>query len=87
MEYKADGRLEVFSLAAEETDLLLRITRQGDQLSGLYAFEPGQWQVVGILNHQFAFSRVGIGVSNVDNGGIEHDLVGMFDYFEIRGPR
>jgi len=87
MEYKISGSFGSYNKQTFETDVYIRLTREGDVISGFYAFEPGQWERIGRYGGSyFEFTRVGIGVSNVDPFGADADLVGQFDYFEITRP-
>jgi len=51
-----------------------------------YALAPDEWQYITRLGEFFEFTKVGLGVSNTDNGSIDSDLVGSYDYFEITLP-
>jgi len=86
MEYKINGQLGAYNLATKETDLFLRLESKGNVVSGYYAFAPDKWVRLGRFGNYFAFKKVGLGVSNVDIQGINADLIGLFDYFEIRRP-
>jgi regulation of enolase protein 1 (concanavalin A-like superfamily) len=68
------------------TDVYLRLVNQGGSLTGYYAIEPGNWQRVGAFGNYFDFKLVGLGTTNSSPGGIEHDIVSQFDYFEIAIP-
>ena len=83
MEYKIDGAWGAYQKATDAEDVYLRLESSNDMISGYYAFEEGQWERLGRFGNFFEFSRVGIGVSNVN---ATSDLVGMFDYFEITVP-
>ena len=66
---------------------IIRLTREGDVISGFYANEPDQWERIGRYGGSyFDFKRVGIGVTNSDPRGVDGDLVGQFDYIEITRP-
>ena len=86
MEYKIGGGQGSYSAAVSATDLYLRLVSQDAVLSGYYALSPDDWTRLGRFGDYFAFKRVGLGVSNVDSQGINADLVGQFDYFEIDRP-
>ncbi len=87
MEYKLGGEWGSFNTGTQDTDIYLRLTRQGDVISGYYAFEPETWQRLGrVGGKSMQLSDVCIGVSNVDSSGINADLTGKFDYFEISRP-
>ena len=68
------------------TDVYLRLVNQGGSLTGYYAIEPGNWQRVGAFGNYFDFKLVGLGTTNSSPGGVEHDIVSQFDYFEIAIP-
>jgi len=70
-----------------ETELYLKLEDKDNVISGYYATSPDQWERLGRFGNYFKFKRVGLGVTNVDQPGvINEDLVGFFDYFEIRKP-
>jgi hypothetical protein len=86
MEYKIGGAWGSYNAAVAATDLYLRLMSQDGVLSGYYALSPDDWIRLGRFGDYFAFKRVGLGVSNVDSQGINADLVGQFDWFEIDRP-
>jgi hypothetical protein len=86
MEYKIGGEWGSYNAAVTATDLYLRLASQDKVLSGYYALSPSDWIRLGRFGNYFAFKRVGLGVSNVDTKGLNADLVGQFDYFEIDRP-
>lgn len=86
MEYKIGGGQGSYNAAVTATDLYLRLASQAGVLSGYYALSPDDWTRLGRFGDYFAFKRVGLGVSNVDSRGVNADLVGQFDYFEIDRP-
>lgn len=86
-EFKISGAFGTYNQVTNATDVYLRLTREGDVISGYYATEPGQWERIGRYGGSyFDFKRVGIGVTNSDPSGLNGDLVGQFDYFEITRP-
>jgi hypothetical protein len=86
-EFKISGAFGTYNQATNATDVYLRLMREGDVISGYYATEPGQWERIGRYGGSyFDFKRVGIGVTNSDPSGLDGDLVGQFDYFEITRP-
>ena len=86
MEYKIGGDSGSYNAAVKATDLYLRLMSEDGVLSGYYALSPDDWVRLGRFGDYFAFKRVGLGVSNVDRRGIDADLVGQFDWFEIDRP-
>ena len=72
-----------YATALEATDVYLRIEIGSEQISMFYATEPGDWVRVGRFGNVFAFTQVGLGVSNVDPFGVDDNLTGRFDWFEI----
>ncbi len=86
-EFKISGASGSYSAKTEATDVYLRLTREGDVLSGYYGTAPDKFERIGRYGGSyFDFTKVGIGVTNSDPKGIEGDLVGQFDYFEITRP-
>lgn len=86
MEYKIHGKWGAYNVATDDTDLYLRLLIEDKIISGYYAIEYGQWERLGRFGDYFNFTKVGIGVTNLDINGIDADLVGLFDYFEIQRP-
>ena len=86
-EFKIGGEWGSYNHPTDATDVYLRLTREGDVISGYYAEEPGQWERIGRYGGTyFEFKHVGIGVTNADPNSVDGDLVGQFDYFEITRP-
>jgi hypothetical protein len=86
-EFKISGAFGTYNQPTDATDVYIRLTREADVISGYYATEPGNWERIGRYGGSyFDFKRVGIGVTNSDPKGLEGDLVGQFDYFEITRP-
>lgn len=86
-EYKISGAFGAYSAKSEATDVYLRLTREGDVISGYYGTDPNTLERIGRYGGSyFEFTRVGLGVTNSDPKGLEGDLVGQFDYFEITRP-
>lgn len=86
-EFKIGGEWGTYNHPTDATDVYLRLTREGDVISGYYAEAPGQWERIGRYGGSyFDFKQVGIGVTNSDPNGVDGDLVGQFDYFEITRP-
>ena len=86
-EFKIGGASGSYNKPTDATDVYIRLTREGDIISGFYAFEADQWERIGRYGGSyFDFKLVGIGVTNSDGKELEGDLVGQFDYFEITKP-
>jgi beta-xylosidase len=86
MDYNLGGSWGAYNAPTRDTDLWLRLVIQGETVKGDYAFEEGAWQHLGSVGNFFAKTEACIGVSNVDSGGIDADLIGKFDYFEFTLP-
>ena len=83
-EFKISGAFGTYNQPTDETDVYIRLTREDDMISGFYANEPGNWERIGRYGGSyFDFKRVGLGVTNSDPQGVQGDLMGQFDYFEI----
>jgi len=70
----------------DQTDMYLRLVSKDKIIYAYYALAPDEWQLITRLGEFFEFTKVGLGVSNIDNSGIDSDLVGSYDYFEITRP-
>ena len=87
MEYKINGQGGAYMVPFSETDLYLMLEDKDHVISRYYATSPEQWERLGRFGDYFKFKRVGLGVTNADqNGAHAEDLVGSFDFFEIRKP-
>ena len=89
MDYKIGGKdywLGDNKVQADQTDVYLRLVSKDKIIYGYYAFSPDDWQLLTRLGDFFEFKRIGLGVTNSDPGGIDSDLIGSFDYFEISTP-
>ena len=87
MEYKIGDQAGAYMVPFSETDLYLMLEDKDNVISGFYATSPEQWERLGRFGNYFKFKRVGLGVTNEDQKGAHaEDLVGSFDYFEIRKP-
>lgn len=52
--------------------------------SGFYAVKTDQWQYIASLDNDIRFERVALSVTNDSAWDEGYDVVGMFDFFEIR---
>lgn len=86
MEYKYSGKWGTYTVKSQDTDIFLRLVSQGEAIIGYYAFEPEDWQRFGKIGYYLDNANICLGVSNVDQTGINADLVGRFDYLEISLP-
>ena len=89
MEYKIGGQFRwsaELNTQVDETDVYLRLMSKDKIIYGYYALAPDDWQLITRLGDFFEFNRVGLGVTNSDQAGIDSDLVGSYDYFEITRP-
>jgi hypothetical protein len=89
MDYKIGGKnywLGANKIQADPVDVYLRLVSKDKIIYGYYAFKPNDWKLLTRLGDFFEFKRVGLGVTNSDPNGIDSDLIGSFDYFEISKP-
>lgn len=86
MDYQIGGIYWFSSLPLTESDVYLKLAFQENVFIAYYSIEPGVWIEIGRLDGYFAFSRVGIGASNVDFTSEDNDLVAQFEYFEVIQP-
>jgi len=86
MDYKIGGTWGSYKQMLAETDIYLKLLSQDKIISGFYATSPGNWVRLGRFGDYFAFRKAGLGVTNSDSAGENGDLVGLYDYFEIRRP-
>ncbi len=86
MEYKIEEinvAWGAYQKATEAEDVYLKLESVDKTISGYYATEEGQWERLGRFGNYFEFSRVGLGVTNIN---AESVVTGYFDYFEIAQP-
>lgn len=86
MEYKIAGSWGAYNAKTDTTDTYLRLSSNGESISGYYAFEPDEWQLMGKVGYFVQEAKVCLGVSNADMAGLNADLVGRFDYIDISLP-
>jgi len=86
MEYKFAGAWGAYNEKTSDTDVFLRLVSQGQTIKGYYAFEPDEWELFGNIGNYLENANICLGVSNVDQAGINSDLVGRFDYIDISLP-
>ena len=86
MEYKITKMPGTYNVKIEATDLVLRLVRKGEAITGFYSVEPDQWIKIGAVGNFIKNARICLGVSNADWNGIDSDLVGRFDYLDISQP-
>lgn len=70
----------------DSIDVYLRLVSKDKIIYAYYALLPDEWQLLTRLGEFFEFTKVGLGASNIDNGGVDSNLVGSYDYFEITQP-
>jgi hypothetical protein len=85
MEYNINGKCKSYMIALGN-QILYQTGGADNVISGFYSSTPDPWKRLGRFNY-FLFKRVGLGVTNSDmERDDKADLVGSFDYFEIRRP-
>ncbi len=55
-------------------------------VNAFYALEEAQWQHIASVKNDIRFERAALSVTNDTASNTGYDLIGMFDYFEIRSP-
>lgn len=86
LEYSFDGQHEKYSIPFNGADLYLMLMIEQGVVSAFYAVDADQWQHVASVENGIRFERAALSVTNDsawDNG---YDVVGKFDYLEIRLP-
>ncbi len=86
MEYKLTGGSGFFKKIFTESDLYLRLVIQGNSATGYYAINTDDWQRLGEEGSFLENPSICLGVSNVDKGKFNADLIGKFDYIDISLP-
>ncbi|MBI3169653.1 MAG: hypothetical protein HYZ22_14320 [Chloroflexi bacterium] len=84
LEYNLNGSQGRYTTATNAVDLyLMLISRQG-VVGAFYAVEWHHWQYLASLGSNVDFERVSLSVTNDSTWDDGYDVVGRFDYFEIR---
>ena len=84
--YNLNGSQGRYTAATDAVDMyLMLISRQG-VVGTFYAVEWHHWQFLASLGNTTAFERVSLSVTNDSTWDDGYDVVGKFDYFEIRHP-
>jgi hypothetical protein len=86
MEYKFSGDVKAYMFAFTPTDLYLRLLNQAHSVTGYYGTDPADLQRIGSVGNFFEHFDICLGASNADHAGLNEDLLGRFDYFEITQP-
>ncbi len=84
LEYNLEGDRVRYASATDATDLYLMLIRVGGVISGFYATESGRWLQVASLRSGSHFYHAGLSVTNDSTWNEGLDVIGMFDFFEIR---
>jgi hypothetical protein len=86
LEYSLNGHHGKCTTASNASDLYLMLIIEEGAISAFYALEEGQWQHIASLKSDIDFERAALSVTNDSTWDTGYDLVGMFDFFEIRRP-
>ncbi len=84
LEYSLEGNRVRYASATDATDLYLMLIRAGGVISGFYATESGRWLQVASLRSGSRFYHAGLSVTNDSAWNEGLDVIGIFDFFEIR---
>ena len=86
LEYNLNGSQGRYTAATDAVDLyLMLISRQG-VIGAFYAAERHHWQYLASFESNVAFEHIGLSVTNDSTWDNGYDVIGSFDYFEIRRP-
>jgi hypothetical protein len=86
LEYRLDEHRGKFTTASNASDLYLMLIIEEGAINAFYAIETGHWQHIASLKSDIHFERAALSVTNDTTSENGYDLIGMFDYFEIRRP-
>ena len=86
LEYNLNGSQGRYTATANAVDLYLMLVSEQGTVRAFYAIESGQWQHLASLENNIHFKHVSLTVTNDSEWDNGYDIVGMFDYFEIRRP-
>jgi beta-xylosidase len=84
LEHSLNGDRARAAVATDATDLFLMLIRTGGFISAFYSVEAEQWHVIKNIKTSILFEQVGLSVTNDSMLEFGYDVVGKFDFFEIR---
>jgi hypothetical protein len=84
LDYRLSGEQAKYLVATDATDLQLLLIHAGGLISAPYSEKEGQWQHIASIETDFVFMRFGLSATNGNRWEEGYDVIGMFDYFEIR---
>jgi beta-xylosidase len=86
LEYRLNAHQGRFTTASSASDLYLLLLIEHGAVSAFFATKADEWQHIATLESDIQFTRVGLAVANDSTWDTGYDLIGLFDYFEIRRP-
>lgn len=86
LEYSLNGKHEKVTTASLANELYLMLIVEDGAVNAFYALEEAQWQHIASVKNDIRFERAALSVTNDTASNTGYDLIGMFDYFEIRSP-
>lgn len=86
LEYSSNGNRGRFAAGVSASDLYLVLVVEQGVISAFYAIEEDQRQHLASLKNTFNFRRAALSVTNGSTWDEGYDIVGSFDFFEIRRP-
>ncbi len=86
LEYSSNGDQGRFTAAISASDLYLILVVEQGIVSAYYAIEENQRQHLASIKNTFILERAALSVTNDSVWDEGYDIVGSFDYFEIRRP-
>lgn len=84
LEHNLTGERVRLAFPTEATDMYLMLIQTPDSIGAFYALQTGPWQSVANLQNSLPFERVGLSVTNDSRWEEGYDVIGKFDFFEIR---
>ncbi len=86
LEYSLNGQRGKYTTPFNGSDLYLMLVVEQEIVSAFHAVEAGEWQHIASLENDIRFERAALSVTNDTAWNEGYDVVGMFDYLEIRLP-
>ncbi|MCC7119078.1 MAG: hypothetical protein IT310_11175 [Anaerolineales bacterium] len=84
LEHNLEGKRVRLALPSEATELSLMFIQTNASVGAFYALETGNWQNFITLQNPQPLERVGLSVTNDSAWEEGYDVIGQFDYFEMR---
>ncbi len=84
LEYNLDNDKARAAVSTDSTEMFLMLIRTGNGIGAFYSVENGLWKNLANIETRFPFAYVGLSVTNDSQWEQGYDVVGGFDFFDLR---